>query len=848
MIGRPSRRRECEMDDGRVPTSRWSNGIARRPAVPAATAFIGGIIVHRVATHWPVAWIVCAILAALIALTLFQRPKISSLAIAAAIFFAAICAAQRAAFQFSRDDISAYAGDEQHIAKLELLIDRPLRIVGTNFLAAPRPMPPKQVTTAKVVRVLTTSGWRDATGQTIVTFDPPNEKLATGQIIRVCGMLQRPPPAMNPGAFDWAEYYREQRILTQLQVPHADVGITILSNDRPTIIAAAREAVRKLLGAGFREEQSLDHALLRALVLGDSDPELRDVQEQFRRTGTSHHLAISGMHVAVLGIFVYGICKLLRLRPRLAAMIGMSFVIFYGVVALPSPSVIRSVVLCAALALGVAMGKSRDNFQLLAISVLGMLVYHPLDLYNAGFQLSFGTVLGLMIFNHRLRCFFGAEPTADEQAAMHIKRPERRVWLRFHARRCTLNILTPSIVAWAVSMPLIAYHFQQLNPWAVVCSIALAPVVFVALLGGFLKIILTAFLPMFATTWAAFFAIPVGWMRHMVDWLAMLPGSDLPLPANSLLFIVIYYALLLIPLIPFSRLRLRQTCRLAPGLAVLMIVMIPLTGGAAAPPDGTLRVTLLAVGAGQCCVMEMPDGRVIVVDAGSSSLTDPVRRCIGPFLRARGLAHVDEIWLSHGDYDHMSAAAELIRTYNVPRLALSTEFDDHAAENPSNEALLNTVRDRRVVMEQFHRDERRAAAKDVTLDVLWPPENSPRLDSNNTGLVLKLTYARRTILFPADIQQPALSALVKTPDALHCDVLVAPHHGSVETSTAAFVKAADPLYIVSSNDRTLSQKQRQFDRLVAGRSHFRTSRCGAVTIEIDRNGGVIVTPFVPPKP
>jgi competence protein ComEC len=453
-----------------------------------------------------------------------------------------------------------------------------------------------------------------------------------------------------------------------------------------------------------------------------------------------------------------------------------------------------------------------------------------------------------MFFNERVRCFLGGQPTADEQLALQTKHPQRSVWLRFHARRCTLNVLTPSLVAWAVSMPLIAFHFQQLNPWAVMASILMAPVVFLALLGGFLKIILTAFLPMFAPTWATLAAIPIAWMRHMVDWLAMLPGSDVPLPTNSLLFVAIYYALLFIPFLPVARPRLRSTCRLAPGLAVMMFALIPLTGGAnSAPRDGSLRVTLLAVGAGQCSVMEMPDGRVMILDAGSSSLADPVRRCIAPFLRARGHAHVDEIWLSHGDYDHTGAAAELIRAYRVPRLAISTEFDDHAAENPSNETLIATLQERHVAIQQFHRSERVTVGKDVTLDILWPPE-SAAYNSNNTGLVLKLTYARRTILFPADIQQPALAALLKSPDALRCDVLIAPHHGSAEPATGAFVRAADPLYIVSSNDRTLSQKQRQFDRLVADRSLLRTNRCGAVTIEIDRNGGVTVTPFVPPRP
>jgi competence protein ComEC len=111
-------------------------------------------------------------------------------------------------------------------------------------------------------------------------------------------------------------------------------------------------------------------------------------------------------------------------------------------------------------------------------------------------------------------------------------------------------------------------------------------------------------------------------------------------------------------------------------------------------------------------------------------------------------------------------------------------------------------------------------------------------------LVLKLTYARRSILFPADIQQPAQAELLKWPSELRCDAMLAPHHGSGESTTAALIAAGDPLYIVSSNDRTLSQKQRVFERQIGKRELFRTNRCGATTITIDRAGGLTVTAYL----
>jgi competence protein ComEC len=210
-------------------------------------------------------------------------------------------------------------------------------------------------------------------------------------------MLQRPAPAMNPGQFDWAGYYRDQRILASLQVPQAS-NIRILHGDGPGPLGRLREHARRLLAAGFPAERALDHALLRALLLGDPDPQLRDVQDQFQRTGTSHHLAISGMHVAVLGGFVFLVCRLLLLSPRTTAVVVVGFVVLYGIVALPSPPVVRSVLLCVAFGVGLASRRSVDALQLLAACVLAMLIYRPLDLYNAGFQLSFGTVLGLILF------------------------------------------------------------------------------------------------------------------------------------------------------------------------------------------------------------------------------------------------------------------------------------------------------------------------------------------------------------------------------------------------------------------------------------------------------------------
>ena len=112
-------------------------------------------------------------------------------------------------------------------------------------------------------------------------------------------------------------------------------------------------------------------------------------------------------------------------------------------------------------------------------------------------------------------------------------------------------------------MPLIAFHFEQLNPWAVIASLLLAPVVVVALIAGFLKIILTAIIPGGAGIWATIAAAPIALMRHGVDWLAHIPGSDVPFPSKSISLILVYYALLALCLLPIvaPKLTVWNLCR-----------------------------------------------------------------------------------------------------------------------------------------------------------------------------------------------------------------------------------------------------------------------------------------------
>ncbi|HEV2296456.1 MAG TPA: DNA internalization-related competence protein ComEC/Rec2 [Tepidisphaeraceae bacterium] len=805
-----------------------------------------GIALHDVVPHWPVLWIV--LLAGLLGAVLltFRRTHFSCALVAIATLITGIALAQAAAFHYPRDHVSAFAGDEPRLAMVEMKLIEPPRII-TTPPGVRRPLPPKQVTTARVTRIKTWNGWIDASGDMLVQILVPHPRLTVGQTIRALGMLQRPAPAMNPGQFDWATYYREQRILVSMQIP--EIGnITLLGPPDPSVLDRLREKTRRLLAMGFSENRLLDHALLRALLLGDRDPELRDVTEQFKRTGTSHHLAISGMHVAVLGGFVLLVCRLLRLSPRLSVWTMTMFVVLYGAVALPSPPVIRSVLLCIAFGFGLVMRRSVDALQLLAVSVLAMLIYYPLDLFNAGFQLSFGTVLALVVLTGTFLQFLRDElKDEDAEALARLQRPSwAAAWWRWQ-ERAALRVLAASIVAWVASMPLIALHFEQLNTWAVLAGILIAPVVFLSLLGGLFKVVLTLLWPALAEWWAVMAATPVGWMRGMVEWLTVLPGSAIPLPAPPIWIVFAFYALLLLATMPCSLPTLTWGKRCAPITACAALLLAPFHTEIAQlqPSRDELRVTLLHVGAGQCAVVEPPSGRTVLLDAGSTSLFDLVPKCLGPYLRHRGRTNVDTVLISHANYDHFSAVAEVAAAYDVREVIVGGQFRKHARDNPPAEAMLSAL-------DAIDRPPRAVSpgddlplGRETSIRILWPPA-SATVDANNASVVFRLSHGHRSILFTGDIQDDGMRELLKNPDVLKADILIAPHHGSSESLTDAFIAAVNPSAVLSSNDRTLSQKQVRLESFIGDSTLYRTHRCGALTITLHLDGGMRIEPYLKP--
>ncbi len=258
-----------------------------------------------------------------------------------------------------------------------------------------------------------------------------------------------------------------------------------------------------------------------------------------------------------------------------------------------------------------------------------------------------------------------------------------------------------------------------------------------------------------------------------------------------------------------------------------------------------VRLTLLSVGAGSCAVAELADGQTFIFDAGSSTYSDVARRVIVPFLYSRGIQRVDGLILSHANFDHFGAATALLDRYPKMTVYLTEHFVADSVNNPPAQHLLRRLQNARSPPVYLHGGDQIHLTDSVYLEALWPVLDSP-LHGNDASLMVRLRSGRQSVLFPGDLQKAGQQALLVSGLDLSADVLIAPHHGSLESSTAQFIKAVNPKAVIASDGRVQSQKQKDFEKIVEV-PLFRTHRDGAVTVRLSGSGELSITPFRNPN-
>ncbi|MDA1013601.1 MAG: MBL fold metallo-hydrolase, partial [Planctomycetota bacterium] len=255
--------------------------------------------------------------------------------------------------------------------------------------------------------------------------------------------------------------------------------------------------------------------------------------------------------------------------------------------------------------------------------------------------------------------------------------------------------------------------------------------------------------------------------------------------------------------------------------------------------DG-VRYTFISVGQGLSVLIECPDGRTILYDAGSIPNRTRATRAVQELLWERGITHLDAVIVSHADVDHFNGLPQLLEQVPTGRLLIARSFLDF--QQSSTRRLCDIAAERGVPIRLIQRHDRIDAGDDLRLIVLHPagdPTSASHHDNANS-IVLACEYAGRRVLLTGDIESYGLDRLLERPP-MKCDVLLAPHHGSRAANPPRLNEWADPDVVIQSGGRAGTHEHVRSVYKSANVMNTRDS--GTITVTIHRNGEMAIDAF-----
>lgn len=672
-----------------------------------------------------------------------------------------------------------------------------------------------------------------------------------GDTVSLRGRLELPDGPRNPGGFDYAGYLAHRGIYATLFVRQAEDAVVVrravLQNP---LVTAARSVRSAAVRASTALMPGTAGGILLGVLLSERHRIPPPVLEQFERTGTMHLLSTAGLHVGVVGWLIARALHRLRVPRKAANAVAILALCTFCIAAGERDAVVRATVVAVIYLIGEILDRQPDLSNALSIAALLLLCANPLSLFETGFQLSFVTVITIILLMP------GLSRLARRWEAHIPARLRGNAALR-RAGSCLTELALAALAAEIGSAPIVARAFYAVSFISLSTNVLVCPAVFGILALGFPMAALYAVHPALAQPFALALRPLVEWVHSVVGWSASLPFADRSIAPPSLLWAAAYYLFVVFGALclrgkredssssaPSSKRRAMLRILAACGVLLAISSCVELL---AQTGRHTLRLTFLDVGQGDACVVESPGGRVLLVDTGGivrHGEDDEGRRVVAPYLRYRGIQEIDAVVLSHPHADHIGGTDALLHRFRVGRL-IDDGLDDDGGLVP---------RFQRSAIAQGTRLQ--TAMPGQTLDFgdgvraeIIAPLSGGDGSANNSSVMLRLTYGRIRVLFTGDAEAPEEQMATAGGRRIDCDVLKVGHHGSRTSTTPLFLSAAHPqIAVISVGKRNLygHPSEEVLQRLRdSGAKVYRTDRCGAVTVETD-GAAIQTTCMMPP--
>ncbi len=652
--------------------------------------------------------------------------------------------------------------------------------------SAPERSPSKTRFTMVVDTVIATGDTTGVEGQVRVTLQssPWKEqkksfpRLYEGDRLRLRGEVRPAPGKRNPGGFDYAAYLSRRGTCCTMYVGDPS-NVTRLQSARgslTTLVVTARSYVQKQITRFVPSSDS--QAVLLALLLGDRSRITDAQRERFARTGLMHLLAVSGLHVFLVGMVLYVLLRPLLMRCRLRwhtvevgrAVLTILVLGFYMLLTGARPSVVRAVVMSGLFIGGIVFQRSTHPLNTLGVAALVLLVFRPTALFDVGFQLSMAAVAGIVTLHPRL----------VEKVPEKYRSSVPGDWL--------ISMLSVSAAAMLGTAPVLLYHFGWVSVGGLVLNVVGIPSTGLALsaavamegMGGLWPTAGAAF----GSTADLFVQGILYTSRQGAEWLSW-AGIRMGEPDPWLIGTVVAGVL---AIAQWPRPRFRWRCIL---FAMVLLVGSIWTGTIGRDAQPTLDLIFFDVGQGDVLLVTGPDDTHVLIDTGPRSYegSSEAEYSVLPYLERRGIDRLDAVVVTHPDGDHLGGLPSILEAVSVEKVIHSGQ----QVETELYEETRRLLERQRVLQRNVERGDVLFFGKHLRVQVLGPPR-TPALhgieSENSRSVVLHLAYGKTDVLLPGDIEEEAEHDLVDAYGRqLTSRVVKIPHHGSKTSSTETFVRA-----------------------------------------------------------
>lgn len=631
------------------------------------------------------------------------------------------------------------------------------------------------------------------------------EAVQIGNQVQITGICQYFSRAENDGAFDAEQYYASQKIVMLLKK-------ATIQKRKKTIdwLGEGSRIIKEKAGNVLQKNLTAEEAgVMESLLLGEKSSLDEEIKELYQKNGIIHVLAISGLHVSMIGMSLFHFLRNRKYGFLTSSVLAGIWIWFYGALTGFSVSSKRAILMFYLFLGAQILGRTYDMITAMTLAGMLMLLQNPGLVSQSGFLLSYAAVAGVA--------------AADALPQKH-------------------HIFSPlkvSIFTWLVTLPITAWFYYEVPVYGIILNLFVVPSMSVIVMTGIGGILAGAV----SSVAGKFVLAPVHYLLQLTFTLcrgtAKLPLAVWIVGKPEIWKIGIYY--LIIGVLFAILLKNRKIDLIKSAFGIILGIGILCYRG-----NQNWTVTFLNVGQGDGICVQTENGHVWMIDGGSSTQSRLAEYCLEPYLKYWGVSAIDGWMISHFDQDHVSGLLQILEEYEkgldgknrngitIKRILIP----DLVREEELEQQILELAEQHKIAVYRCKRTDH-IEQDGMQIKVLGPVCGYPYENANAGSMVVRIAYQDFSVLLTGDLEGTGEKQLLeKNPEPV--DVLKVAHHGSKNSSPEELLKriGAKTAVISCGKENRYGHPHRELlERLKrTGYQILRTDQDGLIRFTIKKKG------------